>query len=238
VGSPFLTPPNPGFEVGLFFSGPNSNIAGNTLSNMAFSQINGNYVTFVNHALYVPGLPTVIDAQSVSWDGFVVDNITPSLARNALIAAIEARITDFDDHGAGPQFSDPSFVGQIFLGGIFIPGVGVTGSFDRIVVDGPFAFTADPLSVNRALGGGTGGNSVQSLQNIAPAAGGEGATPQDLDAINPAAGPGGATACAAGAGEDLANDLLGNFSFGAVTQFSDSVQQCAERVEQQRVSVQ
>jgi len=145
VGSPFLTPPNPGFEVGLFFSGPNSNIAGNTLSNMAFSQINGNYVTFVNHALYVPGLPTVIDAQNVSWDGFVVGNITPSLARNALIAAIEARITDFDDHGAGPQFADPTFVGQIFLGGIFVPRL--NGSFDRIVVDGPFAFSANPFAL-------------------------------------------------------------------------------------------
>jgi hypothetical protein len=222
----------------VFFSGPNSNIAGNTLNNTTFLQINGNYVTFANHALYVPGLPTVIDAQNVSWDGYVVGNYLPSLARNALIAAIEARITDFDDRGAGPRFADPSFVGQIFVGGIFIPGVGVTDAFDRIVVDGPFAFSADPFGRNQAIGGGGGGGgtSLQALQNIAPAAGGD--TPQDLNAINPAAGPGGATQCAATAGEELANDLLGNFSFGAVTQFSDSVQQCAERVEQQRASVQ
>jgi filamentous hemagglutinin family protein len=242
--SPFATPASPSFETGLLFDGPNSAIVGDTLDSMAFGQINGNYITFINHALYAPGLPTVIDASHVSFDGFAVGSVPPSASRNALIAALNARVTDFTDRGAGPALTDPTFVGLLFFGDIFvqavppaqapIPGASPqsadpafagpsAGTFDRIGVDGPFAFSAEPFAANRSLGGSpaSGAADVQALQNIAPAA------PQDLDAANPAADYGGATQCTTLSAEALANELLDRFTFGNVTHRAD---QCVPTV--------
>src|SRR5207253_1691030 len=112
--SPFLTPADPGFEVGPRFDGANSAIVGDTLGDMKFVAIAGNYITLANHALYSPGAPTLIDATAVSFDGAVVGDLLASPARAALIAAIEARITDFDDRGGGDPLNNASFVGQIF----------------------------------------------------------------------------------------------------------------------------
>jgi filamentous hemagglutinin family protein len=116
----------------------------------------------------------------------------------------------------------------------------ILASFDRIVVDGPFAFQANPFVGNRPIGGLGGAvpadGGVQALSAIASAAGGLSAS--DLNQVNPAAGPGEAASCAAAPAEDIANDLLRSFSFEAVTRFADEVQQCLQRMREQRALVQ
>ncbi len=224
VDSPFLTPADPGFEVALRFDGANSAIIGDTLGDMSFAAIAGNYVTFANHALYNPGAPTLIDATAVSFDGFTVGDTPPGAFRDSLIAAIESRINDFDDRAGADPLSNPSFVGQIFFvappGGAppVPPAVAADLGIDRVPVDGPFSFVADPFAINQPIGV-PGAQGTAMLTGIAPAAG-------------PGASAGDAAACATAPPDDVANDLLGNFTLGDVGAFATQTQECASRVEQ------
>jgi hypothetical protein len=120
VNSPFATPANPDFEVGLRIDGANSVVFGSTLRTLTFGAIDGNYITLANHALYSPGAPTSIDATAMAFEGIgpgggqaTVGSLPPGPARDAANAALEARVTDFDDRVGGDALNNPSFVGQI-----------------------------------------------------------------------------------------------------------------------------
>ncbi len=87
---------------GLVVDGPNQSIAGNTLNDTVFVGQTGNYITFLNGALFEPGFPTHIDAGDVSFDGILGRDLTASQ-----VTAVSSKIIDFNDTGD---------VGLIFFG--------------------------------------------------------------------------------------------------------------------------
>lgn len=78
-------------QTGLFFSGQNLSLTGDTLGNFEFLNMPGNFIVLESGALFEPGQPTVIDATGVNFDG--IDSNTV-----AGFNEIESRIIHFIDN--------------------------------------------------------------------------------------------------------------------------------------------
>jgi hypothetical protein len=55
--------------IGLVFSGENLSVTGNTLHDLQFANMPGNFIELQNGGLFQPGMPTLIDATDVDFDG-------------------------------------------------------------------------------------------------------------------------------------------------------------------------
>ncbi|HXV28953.1 MAG TPA: right-handed parallel beta-helix repeat-containing protein, partial [Sinorhizobium sp.] len=71
---------------------PGDNLFGGSLGNLAFNGQTGTFVTLMNGALFDPGMPTVIDASNVTFDGTPADMLDDMERQDVM-----DRIIDFND---------------------------------------------------------------------------------------------------------------------------------------------
>lgn len=76
--------------IGLVFSGENLTVTGNTLNDLQFANMPGNFIELQNGGLFQPGMPTLIDATHVDFDG-IDTNSLPGFIQ------VTNRIIDFID---------------------------------------------------------------------------------------------------------------------------------------------
>lgn len=207
-----------GGGTALEFDGPTVSIVGNTLGGTIFSGQSNFYVALSNGALFNPGTPTIIDGSNANFDGFVLadqplDIFGNNVLTAAQLAAIEAKLFDFDDLGS---------IGQIFVG--LLPNNSNIEDFFSNFGNVDFGASGFDLTV---LGLPSVGalNAAATLNQITPAAGGdEEASDEDVASIEPAAG-GEDTVCLS---EAIAGASAGSpftYSFGGA--FEDSISDVA-----------
>lgn len=76
--------------IGLVFSGENLSVTGNTLNDLQFANMPGNFIELQNGGLFQPGMPTLIDATDVDFDGIDTSSL-PGFVQ------VTNRIIDFID---------------------------------------------------------------------------------------------------------------------------------------------